>query len=76
MLPFHCFAEKVRDELVPILGSADYFDRLKTEQRYVETLVAWGHVGASLSLCTSLAVSQIFCPTTAGSCVAQSACEN
>jgi hypothetical protein len=38
VLPFHCFAEKVRDELVTILGSADYFDRLKTEQRYVEEL--------------------------------------
>lgn len=30
--------KQVRDELVTILGSADYFDRLKTEQRYVEEL--------------------------------------
>lgn len=29
---------KVRDELEKILGSADYLERLKTEQRYVEEL--------------------------------------
>lgn len=29
---------EVRDELEKVLGSADYLERLKTEQRYVEEL--------------------------------------
>ena len=33
---------EVREELERILGSADYFERLKTEQRYVEELW-WGN---------------------------------
>ena len=31
-------ALEVRDELEQVLGSSDYLDRLKTEQRYVEEL--------------------------------------